>query len=84
MGESELELFVPSFSCSCSGEVGDVRRDAPGEAEGVSGGLMTLPPEMEARRASCRERLRMTSDFMEMGRGEPCSLKLLFCGARHT
>ena len=52
--------------------VGDARRLAPGEAEGVS---ETVPPVVP-RRASCRARFRMTSDFMEIGRAEPCNLKL--------
>ena len=50
--------------------LGEARRLAPGLAEGgVSEDPLPLP-----RRASCRARLRMTSDFMEIGRAEPCSL----------
>jgi hypothetical protein len=59
--------------------MGDVRRLIPGLADRVSSidvaVLMVVPGAEEAalelRRASCRERLRITSDFMEMGRGEP-------------
>ncbi len=50
------------------GGVGEVRREAPGEAEGVS-------EEEVPRRASCRERLRMTSDFIEEGRFSPCNFR---------
>lgn len=48
--------------------LGEGRRLAPGLAEGVS---EESGPE---RRASCRERLRMMSDFMEIGRADPCNL----------
>jgi len=46
---------------------GEVCRLTAGLADGVSSGPL-------ARRASCLERLRMTSDFIEMGRAEPCNL----------
>lgn len=49
--------------------MGDVRRDAPGEADGVA--LLEGP-----RLPSCRDRLRMTSDFIDEGRFSPCSFKL--------
>jgi hypothetical protein len=56
-----------------------VRRLIPGLADRVSSiGVVVLivapgaeEAALEPRRASCRERLRITSDFMEMGRGEP-------------
>ena len=51
--------------------MGVARRLAPGLAEGVS-----ETPLFPTLLASCRERLRMTSDFMEIGRAEPCNLKL--------
>jgi hypothetical protein len=58
--------------------MGDVRRLIPGLADLVSSIdvalLMVVPGTQEAtlelRRASYRERLRITSDFMEMRRGE--------------
>ena len=50
--------------------LGEARRLAPGLAEGgVSDEPLPTP-----RRASWRARLRMTSDFMEIGRAEPCNL----------
>lgn len=55
---------------------GDGRRDAPGLAEGVSEALPLPVVPLLPRRASCLERLRITSDFIEIGRAEPCSLKL--------
>ena len=45
---------------------GDGRRLTPGLAVGVSAAAR--------RRPSWRDLLRMTSDFMEIGRAEPCSL----------
>ena len=54
--------------------LGDARRLAPGLADGgVSDALLPAPLPLP-RRASWRARLRITSDFMEMGRAEPCSL----------
>ena len=47
---------------------GEARREAPGEAEGVSPDPIRL--------ASCLARFRITSDFMDIGREDPCSLKL--------
>jgi hypothetical protein len=52
------------------GGVGEVRRLAPGLADGVA----ELDPA--PRRASCLDRLRMTSDFIEEGRFSPCNFKL--------
>ena len=54
--------------------LGDARRLAPGLADGgVSDALLPAPLPLP-RRASWRARLRITSDFIEMGRAEPCSL----------
>ena len=50
--------------------LGEARRLAPGLAEGG----VSEEPLPAPRRASWRARLRMTSDFMEIGRAEPCSL----------
>lgn len=47
---------------------GEARLLTPGLAEGVSS---TVAPALLPRLASCRERLRMTSDFIEIGRAEP-------------
>ena len=51
-----------------SSTVGEVRRLAPGLADGVS------EESGPARLESWRERLRMTSDFIEIGLADPCSL----------
>ena len=54
---------------------GEARRLAPELAEGVLSPALGAPPAMAVTcLASWRERLRITSDFMEMGREEPLSL----------
>ena len=53
--------------------VGDARLLAPGLAEGVA---EDEPLPLPGRRPSCRERLRITSDFIEDGRRSPWSFKL--------
>ncbi len=84
-GSASMSSNAPGFESIASvGEtppsaspLGDGRRDAPGLADGVSEALpLPCPLLLLPRRASCRERLRMTSDFIEIGRAEPCSLKL--------
>ena len=75
----DADSFDPKFvvcvdesgaSVGVGSAFGDARRLAPGLADGgVSEELLPVP-----RRASWRARLRMTSDFMEIGRAEPCSL----------
>jgi hypothetical protein len=62
---------------SSASPLGDGRRDAPGLADGVSEALPLILPLLLLRRASCRDRLRIMSDFIEIGRAEPCSLKLV-------